>query len=246
MEHHIRHGRSAQPPSREGFTLVEVLVASLLFAVGMMAAMAMQYSVLGGFANTRDLSNATQIAERVAHIMKMESQQWRTAANVGNANLEPVYANAGGDTDIWSSDQALLERAATNDGWQPVFETPVDARLTHAGMRRYCAYVRAHQMANNSTSSGTQTGLVQAQIAVMYPSPDQSFPTTNTSSSGPTTYGSCTGFDTALNNLLQPATWGNVPEYEKQGYRVVHMGAHVVQRRHLSNGSGGRFGRFGS
>lgn len=246
MQHDTHPSHGGRLADQRGFTLVEILVASLLFAIGMMAAMAMQYSVLGGFANTRDMTNATQVAERVVHLMKMESQQWRDTTQIANANLVPSYSNANTNDKLWSgsSDEAILERAVTSAGWQPVFREPVDARLTKAGMRRYCVYVRGNQMQNNASSSGQGLGLAQIQVAVLYPSPDQTFPTSSSSSSA-TAYGRCTGFETDLGTLLEPASWGSVPRYEEEGYRAVHMGAHILQRRHLG-GSNQRFGRFGS
>ena len=195
--------------SARGFTLIEVLVASVLFAIGMLAAMAMQYTALGGFGNSRDVTNAAKVGNRVLNIMRSESQQWVSGSTPGGTTA--VYDD--------SSDQHTYFNDPLIDGltwdWKAVFSEPVDVRLTDAGPRRYCAYARGGQM------SGTD-GLLQVQIAVVYPGPNGVFPGRECEpQSGPDIIGN-----------LKPAS--SPPALEvNTGFRAIYTGGIINRRNYL-------------
>jgi prepilin-type N-terminal cleavage/methylation domain-containing protein len=216
--------------SRRGFTLVEVLIASFLFAVGMVAAMAMQYTALGGYTGARDLTNATEMAERVISIMKAESQQWRsgTAKSVG---FKSVYATS----DTYFMNMPLMQTLADSGSrttWYSVFSEPVDSRMSDAGARRFCAYVRGGEM-DDSSMKNNGTGIYQIQVVVVYPGDERAFPEASNSS---TPFGVCD--KDAVKDELNPPKRGSGPsDLELEGYRGVYMGTQIVERRYLDTGA---------
>lgn len=212
--------------TERGFTLIEVLIASVLFAVGMIAAMAMQYTALGGYTSSRDTTNATQVGERVMQVIKAESQKWRGLNDIGSIS-NGVYQKSG--SGYWDKASLLSAMDGSPWTWQAVFTQPVDARLSDAGARQYCAYVRGEEITDSSLSTpGGQTGIFRVQVAVVYPGPNGAFP--NVASGKP--FGECDD-SSITNNLNPPSSPSTVPQLELDGYRVVHMGATVVQRRFL-------------
>lgn len=194
-------------PGGRGFTLIEVLVASVLFAIGMLAAMAMQYTALGGFGNSRDVSNAAKVGDRVLNLMRAESQQWVDGTNPSSTTA--VYD----DTSNTYFNDPVLDSLTWD--WSAVFESPVDVRLTDAGPRRYCAYARGSTMTNVD-------GIVQVQVAVVYPGPNGVFPGNNcVPQSGPDITGN-----------LDPSS--SPPALETNtGFRAVYTGGIINRRDYL-------------
>ena len=210
--------------ARAGFTLVEVLVASLLFAIGMMAAMAMQYAALDGYAASRDVTNATELGHRIIEVLRAESQQWNEDGDLGNLN--GVYSSGSGE---WSSSLTNGSILRTLNGsawsWTRVFDSPVDVRLSNGGARKYCVYARGGELNGN-------TGIFQVHLAVIYPPPNGSYPNVSDSSAGDCDISS----DVGLANLNPPDDLTKPVPIESQGYRVVYMGTQIVQRQFISQG----------
>ena len=221
----------AQPPAaQQGFTLVEVLIASFLFAVGMVAAMAMQYTALGGYTNARDLTNATDLSERVIELMKAESQQWRQG-DPKAAISSPVYATATDNKFMNTPLVATIDSSGSRTEWQSVFTEPVDSKMSTSGARRFCAYVRGGELKDSSMSGGT--GIFQIQVVVVYPGSEKTFP--GAGSSAP--FGKC---DKAVvkDHLNPPKRTSTDPApLELNGYRGVYMGTQIVLRRYLKTGA---------
>ena len=213
---------------RRGFTLVEVLIASFLFAVGMVAAMAMQYTALGGYTGARDLTNAAEMAERVIGVMKAESQQWRSGS-AKSVGFKSVFNTS----DTYFMNMPLMQTLANSGSrttWYSVFSEPVDSRMSDAGARRFCAYVRGGLMDDASMNEGT--GIYQVQVVVVYPGSEGSFPDVKTQ----TPFGVCDK-DT-IKKMLNPGERGTGPSsLELNGYRGVHMGTQIVERRYLDTGA---------
>ncbi len=206
-----RSRRNRATGGQRGFTLVEVLVASVLFAIGMMAAMAMQYTALGGFSNSRDTTNAAKVGNRVVNLLKAESQQWRDGNSPSPNSIynDDADGDDAGETNTSFNDPVLGN--LTWD-WSRVFDRPVDVRLTDAGPRRYCAYVRGGAMSNAD-------GIIQVQVAVVYPG----------STSGYSS-GSCD--QNAITNNLNPAS--SPPDLEvNTDFRAVYSGGIIIKRSHL-------------
>lgn len=225
----------------DGFTLIEVMVASLVFAIGMLGVLAMQYTALGGYTFSRDLTGATQVGRRIAEIAQAESQQWRSRDSLAQTGtVGSVYTTSNG---YWNHDSLLQAVVDDEWAWQTVFAEPVDIRLSDAGNRRYCVYLRGGELADpNRAGASSSTGIIQMQIAVAFPDGDGMFP--GVSSSRPA--GSCSGqvdvsgTEKRLIDVIDPVEKGSVPTYEKAGFSAVHLGTTIVQRKHLKRGGRNR------
>lgn len=223
-------------PTDRGFTLVEVLVASLIFAIGMIGAIAMQYSALGGVASSRDVSRAADVGERVIHLLKQESQQWQTIDAVKNDMSDSVYEDGSSGPGYFVSGSLLNTLATGTDwNWHPVFTKPVDVRLSDAGNRRYCAYIRGESIPNpTSTTPGRDSGVYRIQVAVVYPGPNRVFP-------GSGDVGECD--QSTITDNLEPKVWNDTTasDLETSGYRAIFMGTQIILRNFLTEG-----GTYGS
>jgi prepilin-type N-terminal cleavage/methylation domain-containing protein len=71
---------------RQGFTLIEVMVSLGVMTVGAMAILALQQQSIRSNAHARQLTIATEIAERWAERFKQDAQSWNT---VGLASGTP-------------------------------------------------------------------------------------------------------------------------------------------------------------
>ena len=56
-----------------GFTLVEIMIATLVFSVGMMAVISMEFSALRAYTSGRDLTVATDLGYRTISLMRTEA-----------------------------------------------------------------------------------------------------------------------------------------------------------------------------
>ncbi|MFB6351588.1 MAG: prepilin-type N-terminal cleavage/methylation domain-containing protein, partial [Bradymonadaceae bacterium] len=110
-----------------GFTLVEVLVAALLFAIGMVALVAMQFTALDGYASARDVTQATQAGQRVIQMMRTEAQQWRSSSSTLTFPYETDMDGDGNDDFDTSTGSAILRktRGANSWDWNRVFVFPM-------------------------------------------------------------------------------------------------------------------------
>jgi prepilin-type N-terminal cleavage/methylation domain-containing protein len=166
---------------RAGFTLLELIVASLLFAIGSMAVMTMTFSSMKAYAASRDQTIAADLGQRVASAIKMEAKlgppiltggaqsTYAMSSPFGGATGQAIIPvlNAGGPG--WTANWLLLNR---ND-------RPLDERLSTLGATRYCIYIRGGVMPPPQTGTGANMAVVgaalgdevtlHAQIAVVYP-----------------------------------------------------------------------------
>lgn len=208
-----------------GFTLVEIMVSALVLAIGMMAALAMQYAALGGVTGSQDLTNATELSERVLQVVRHESQQWRgRTANV--SAIDSVYDTS---NTLWNDANVPILPAVQNQSWTwlAVTSQPVDVRFTDSGRQRYCVYVRGGE---TNTGRGTGGEFYKVQIAVVYPGGTKVFPGAD-SSTAP--FGQCTSLDVSSGYLEPPSTGSGPAAYERDGYRAVFSGAIITERGYL-------------
>lgn len=202
-------------PGDAGFTLMEILISMLILAIGIMAALSMQFTALGGAAEARDNANSSEVAKRLLQMMRVESQQWRR----GTAQVDIVTeAYTGGEFE--SSNLPLLPTVVSkNWGWTKVFVHPVDARMTGTGNTQYCAYVRGGYLDSDQT-----TGVVKIQLAVMYPGVNSSFTNGECPDSG----------DSLISDGLDPSLApDDSNSIQMQGFRANFFGGIISQRGYL-------------
>lgn len=218
------HQREKRPGSRgeRGFTLVEVLVSALLFAIGMIALIAMQYSALGGYTSARDVSQATQVGDRVIQIARLEAQQWRQ--NKDLTDLSFPYGKSDSSLNALHDVSGSILNQADGWSWSSVFPHPVDERLTTSGAQRFCAYVRGGTFGGLTAKAGDN---MRMQVAVAYAGPGEAIADSD---------GDCPGSSSTLVSNLTVQSNGRVAAESKgKGYRVVMLGAVIRQRVHLGS-----------
>lgn len=207
----------------DGFTLVELMIAMLILAIGIMAVLSMQFTSLGGAAIARDNANAADIARRITNVMRIESQQWRSGTLTSGSGLQKVYD----DTETPWKNTTVLGAVATNGGtwnnatWVSLFTNPVDSRLSNIGTARYCAYARGAYLGDD---------IFQVQIAVVFPAPNQA-------------YDSNGCLDTRVFDNLDPVTVEEMEDspdgtLQGEGFRVQYYGAQILRRAYLAPGGG--------
>lgn len=213
----IPTNKGSHARSEAGFTLVEILIAMLVLAIGILGALTMQFAALNGAVASQDLTNASDIAQRIKHVLGIEAQQWR------QEGIETSLSSTGAYDADWEVDSPLRASAMNQDQWVQLFDEPVDVRMTTHGNQRYCAYVRGSYLQNQrDTGSHRDETMFRVHIAVVYPSGSRSFDD------------ACPG---AGNDPIQGMEPGTSPEendsLERQGYRAVHLGTVITQRGHL-------------
>ncbi|MFB6351728.1 MAG: prepilin-type N-terminal cleavage/methylation domain-containing protein [Bradymonadaceae bacterium] len=217
-----------------GFTLVEVLVATLLFAIGMIAVMAIQFSALGGYTSARNVTQATQVGRRVIQMMRMESQAWQGSSSPEFPYNHDMDGDGNADFDDSQGDAILSKVSGSNHWkWNRVFVRPVDTRMTTLGAQRFCVYVRGEEFTLTSGRSVRRT-----HVAVVYPGAsgkvaDSAGKCVKNGSS--ITIG--TGGGTKKVTLTDKLEFdGNgVIKAERKGFRVVFLAAIVERRAHLGS-----------
>lgn len=169
--------RPHQPGQRlntqRGFTLVELIIAVMVFSVGMMAILMLQFGAIDAYSAGRDQTIGADVAQRAEAVFKLE---------VGRANQNNALIN------VNSPFQAqTFESSLTNNSWVWVVVTPqpVDERLMASPSARYCVFARGDLLNNNASmdtvtrNDGTgpvqQSDLVRAHLAVVYPGANRSF-----------------------------------------------------------------------
>ncbi len=212
-EHTQQRVEGGPEASAGGFTLVELLVAMLILAIGIMAALSIQFTALGGAMASKDNTTAADVARRVINVMRVDSQQWRKktiAATVVNA----TYANSS------FKSSPLLASVSTDWTWVSLFSAPVDTRLTTYGNARYCAYARGHYF---TSTKHTTKDIFQVHIAVVYPGPNKQIPDAD-----------C---DTLLASIKDKLVPGREPtdnnSIQQDGYRVEYFGTEITRRGYL-------------
>lgn len=208
-------GEREGPRQGRGFSLVEVLIAALLFATLMIAVLGMQYTALDGYVQAREVTHASQAGQRVLDIMQVEAHGWRDNNSGGSRDdLSRVYDGGTPNSIPFANTSDPLLEVATGWTWEPVVDTPVNTQLVAEGANRFCIYVRGGPV------DSWNTQIQRVQVAVTYPvGPDSSFGD------------SCPGSGSDLTDNLKYDSSSSVPfpVYES-GARAVFMGS--IYRRH--------------
>lgn len=153
-----------------GFTLIEVMIAVVIFSVGMMAALMLQFGAIDAYSASRDQTVGADVAQRAEALLRMETKR-----QVTNTAFLP------GSSFV----QASFEQTMTNAPWtwQALTVNPVDERMTNQGNARYCIFARgdvlntALDTVSRDAGMGAfdQADLLRAHIAVVYPGANRDF-----------------------------------------------------------------------
>ncbi len=196
------------PPTNQGFTLIELMVAIVVLAIGIMATIALQYTALAGYTSSRETTGAVEVARSIEQRLKTEALSWQTGSSPAS-------------TTAFTGETSLL--AAMGSGsWTMVNQggEPISLRMNDGGPQRFCAFVIGEQMEEligeiDGDDVFEPRPYMQVTIAVVFPAANAQFP--GVSDTSP--WGSCNG--------LGPLTPGDRTELEKDGLRVVFLSTAV-------------------
>lgn len=190
--------------SRRGFSLIELLVAMVLLAIGILATMAMQISTLKGYTAARETTGSSEIARTTEQIIRAEARDWNAGNNAEGGSFQDPYSDQAG----------IFEQLMSNPGnWQRVYAEPVTQRYNGESVdpngpddsaRRFCVYAVGQEVASEAPSAGQTPDYVRVGMAVIYPTGEGRFddgcPTTD---------------NISLNS-------GDRTDLELEGYRATH------------------------
>lgn len=197
--HHAGRCKPKTINTRRGFTLVELMIAVMVFSVGMMAILMLQFGAIDAYSAGRDQTIGADVAQRAEAVFKLEVQR-------ANQNTALVNVNSPFRTQTF-------EQSLTNSPWIWIDVTPqpVDERMMQSRSARYCVFARGDLLNNNAALGSVtrnngmgdvqQNDLVRAHLAVVYPGANRSFNAT-TQCAGILTQFNCNG---AIDALLDPA-----------------------------------------
>ncbi|MDX9721342.1 MAG: prepilin-type N-terminal cleavage/methylation domain-containing protein [Myxococcota bacterium] len=139
--HRLRPRASA----RSGFTIIEVLIAVLVMVIGLVGVMAMQVVAIQANGQSRDVSEATAIAEHFATILQQDGSNWQQSGNLGNTiYLQDAIASAGAWFSPYSAPVNALGLALPN----------LDAGDKAIGRAKFCVEFNARWGLANELVSG--------------------------------------------------------------------------------------------
>lgn len=164
-----------------GYTVVEVLSAMTLFAIGAAGVIGMQRVTVQGGADARSFDVASNIASEWASRLHRDSMAW-TLPNAANPT---AASDIGGTTWLKDADDApgvwktpALPAAGASAGMSPAFDLygrDLDATENNTGGKAiYCVQYRMNYLANPAENPGDPTsrfspgGLVHAEIRVVW------------------------------------------------------------------------------
>ena len=197
--------QAKRPPNQAGFTLVELMVAMVVLAIGIMATIAMQYTALAGYTASREMTGATEVARTVEQRLKTEALGWRLGETPNSVSP-------------YSGEPGLLG-SLDETAWAMVYSDPVSVRYGEGnGPQRFCAFVRGGSIVVTEIPA---LQFVPITIAVVYPAANGQFP--GVSAGNP--WGSCA----AIND--EDIVPGDRIPLEEQGMRVTFYSTSVRPMR---------------
>ncbi|MEM1347320.1 MAG: prepilin-type N-terminal cleavage/methylation domain-containing protein [Myxococcota bacterium] len=222
------HRKTVARMRARGFTLLEAIIAISVFSIGLMAAVSMEFIALNAYTAARDTTQATEIARRVVAITHVEALNWESTPGLTPPadTMRSVYAGAGSPFVA----TPILALVTTNAQiWQVLTPDPVDENLSTDNTRRFCVFVRGDFFQNVATAVGTNSPLIQTQVAVVYPGSGRQVSSTVNNCRDLVTAG-CGG--ATIEDSLNPVfdiTMEDASALERCGLRVVRS-ASVVQK----------------
>ena len=198
---------------QQGFSLIELMIAMVVLAVGVLATMAMQFTALEGYSTAREGTGAVEVARSVEQLIRAEGTRW-------DSNQAPTASGVSAVRDGF--DRGFLDQALGNQNrWEEApMNQPVTQRLNDPettaddGPARYCVYLNGRSFAGQDYPD-----YAQVRVAVVYPRHTEQF-------------NQGCGDSDVVDNLGR----SNLPELELAGYRAVYFQVGVSSRNLQSQG----------
>jgi prepilin-type N-terminal cleavage/methylation domain-containing protein len=172
-------GSSSARARRRGYTVVEVMSAMTLFAIGAAGVIGMQRAIVQGGIDARSFDMATNIAREWEHRLQRDALQWTqpdsttTASNIDNTLwLKSSVIDDG----KWTT--PAVEPNGQIAGYSAAFDILGHDIDPASDDRIYCVQYRLGWIAPQvGTSGNNPTALVRAEIRVFWSRLEQAAPT---------------------------------------------------------------------
>jgi len=160
--------RPSRHAGRRGYTLVELMMAIAVFAIGVSGIIAMQKVAAAANEHSKALSVATNIAQAWLDVLKADSSLYTQTNLLNNAQLlgQITSNNAVWFRPAWNASKSI--GAAFDALGKPIDETTDDPATA-----QFCVHVRLTQL--YPTSPGMN--VMRTEVRVFWPRADAIFPT---------------------------------------------------------------------
>lgn len=151
-----------------GYTLVELMMAIAVFAIGVSGIIAMQKVAAAANEHSKALSVATNIAQAWLDVLKADSSLYTQANLLSNAQLlgQVTANNSAWFRPTWNATKAI--GAAFDALGKPINEATVDPSTA-----QFCVHVRLTQVYPNSPGMN----VMRTEVRVFWPRTDATFST---------------------------------------------------------------------
>lgn len=219
--------------TNRGLTLIEVMIAVVVFSVGMMAVLMLQFSAIDAYSTSRDVTQGADVAARLNAMLRIEIEQSRQS----NANTAVYQVNS-------PFDATNLQDSIVNNAWQWQIATPepVDERLlprqgTSGAPGRYCAYIRGDFIQDNlggldnTGNPVSNDSDLRVHSAVVFPAANREMRTATTCTSVFADFG-CAG---GIAVLLDPSSQPVLPDFNVNPNHLENCGLRVIYTSSVIN-----------
>ena len=158
------------PSARRGYTIVELMIAISVMAIGITGIISMQKVTLVANQHAKNLSIATQIASAWLDALSADALQWNNPGRTSNSTDLPQTRWLNNVNDTWfrpAYDATLA--------FGPAFDAlgnPVDESAVSAGRAVYCTHLRLSwlfpETGNLFGMPVNGNGLIRAEVRVFW------------------------------------------------------------------------------
>ncbi len=181
----------------QGFSLIELMIAMVVLAIGILATMAMQFSALAGYSSAREMTGANELARTVEQMIHIEARSMDSGAF---GSTHQAFANQ----------PRFFDLIDGGTGWTLATEgnEPVTFRNSAGEQERFCVYVAGGDLSGIGAinPNNPDADFIRIAIAVVYPASGQTFPN------------GCN--DNRITNNLDSTARTTL---ETNGFRAVHL-----------------------
>lgn len=158
--------------TREGFTLIEVMMALTVLAIGMLGIVALQTATVASTQDAQQLTVANQVLNTWIQRLQRDGMRWNHPSNAkpstSDLGSDTAWLNlATGSSNLWlRPNTSALEPNAS-----PAFDrNGLDVPLTDAARQLddvvYCTHIKLRLIYPDTVTSG---GLIRAEVRVFWP-----------------------------------------------------------------------------
>jgi prepilin-type N-terminal cleavage/methylation domain-containing protein len=157
----MTHSRA--PGARRGYTIVELLMALTVLAIGVSGIIAMQKVTISANQHAKNLAIATRIAQAWQDQLAVDATQWNFPSRtqpVGNIGATRWLNNVAGNERVWFR-PSYVGALDFGPGFDALGNVVPDERLQQA---HFCTHIRLTRLFPENTGNG----LLRAEVRVFW------------------------------------------------------------------------------